>query len=507
MKELRKYQLEAKDKLRKSISNGNKRIVLYSPTGSGKSVMAADLIQSFISKNLADLTKKGKRVAFIVNRIGLVNQFSEHLTHAGIDHGVVQGQNTYGLDAQVLVCSINTVARRGMPPVDFCIIDESHGTAGSNIYKEAIFKFNNLVWIGLTATPFSKGMAKTYEELNNEPLWQDIVVAATIRELIELGFLVDCEIYAPSDPDLKGVRLQKNAFGELDYKEDDLGKAVDKPELIGDIFTHWKSIAGGKKTVVFATNVRHSQHIVDEFNRNGVRAEHIDGYMTQEQKEPILKRYASGETLVLSNVAMLREGWDVPSCEVMILAKPTRSLISWIQMCGRILRPFADKTHGIILDHSSTVHRLGYPTDDLPLKLCDGTKPESKSDKPEKKENKCPKCHFIKKKGRKCEKCGHETEAPKNDVEVEEGTLKKLERKPKAEVKSKDVCQAWYSQLLCYAKSKGYKSGWAANQYKNKFGVYPRGLHEGHSSPSVEILNWVISRQIAYAAMQRKLGK
>ncbi len=502
MKELRQYQLEAKDKLRKSIAKGNKRIIYYLPTGGGKSIAAVDLIDS--------LLKKGKKIAFIANRIGLVNQFSEHLTEANIPHGIIQGANTFGALSDVVVCSIATVGRRGLPPkIDFVIIDEAHSVAGSNEYKKLIFQLNNIYWVGLTATPFSKGLAKIYQELSNEPLFQDIIVGATIPELIKLGSLVDCTIYSPSEPDLKNCRLQKNGFGELDYNEDDLGQAIDKPELIGDIVSHWFKIAKNSKTVVFATNVRHSKHIVDEFLRYGIATEHLDGYMTAEQKKPILDRYASGETLVISNVALLREGWDTPSCSTMILARSTRSLISWIQMCGRVLRPHTGKECAVILDHSGTAIRLGYPTDELPLKLCDGTKPESKKDKPEKKDIKCPSCHHVKKQRGKCEKCGHEPEYKheKSDIEVLEGTLKKLERKPKAEVKSKDVCQAWYSQLLCYAKSKGYKSGWAANQYKNKFGVYPRGLHEGHASPSVEILNWVISRQIAYSAMQRKLGK
>jgi DNA repair protein RadD len=491
MKELRLYQSEGKNKLRASMKKGNKRVIYYLPTGGGKSICAVDLIKS--------LSANGKKVAFLANRIGLVWQFSKHLDDAGIPHGIIQGQNTFGTSQQVIVASIATVGRRGLPPVDFCIIDEAHAAAGSNEYKKLMFALNNIYWVGLTATPFAKGLSKKYPELQNEPLFQDLVVGATIRELIELGSLVDCEIFAPVDPDLTGVRMQRNGFGEMDYNEKDLGKAVDKVELVGDIIKHWKLLANNKKTVVFATNVSHSKHIIDQFQKDGIKAEHIDGYMTDDEKQPILDRFSKGETLILSNVAMLREGWDVPSCSCMVLAKPTRSLISWVQMVGRILRPFADKTHGIVLDHSGSVNRLGYPTDDLPLELCDGTKKESPAEKKlkeKKKDRKCHKCHFIKQ-THECPKCGFKPEK-KTDIVIEDGELKRILKATKFDK------QSWYSQLICYAKSKGYAKGWAAHKYQNKFGVWPKGLQETHIQPGSEVLGYIQYLNIKHAYGAKK---
>jgi superfamily II DNA or RNA helicase len=284
----------------------------------------------------------------------------------------------------------------------------------------------------------------------------------------------------------------------MDYNEKKLALAVDKTELIGDIVSNWFRLASGKKTVVFATNVAHSKHIVEQFQQCGVKAEHIDGYMTDEEKFPIAERFEKGETTIISNVAMLREGWDVPSCEVMILARPTRSLIAWVQMVGRILRPSEGKTVGIVIDHSGSVHRLGYPTDDLPLELCDGTKKEAdKKERKEKKDKACPKCGVIKK-AAICHVCGHKTEAVVKEIEIKDGEISKVERHSKADK------QKWFSQLLCYAKSKGYAQGWAANQYRAKFGVWPKSLHEGHSQPEADVLGWITSRQIAWRATQKK---
>ena len=482
---LREYQTTGIAQLRASLGCGNKRVVFYLATGGGKSVVATEVVKSALAK--------GKRVAFLVNRAGLVHQFSKHLTRAGIRHGILQSTNTRSLDAAVVVGTVQTAARRGLPMVDLAIIDEAHAVAGSKDYRNLIFKFNNIPWIGLTATPFSKGMAQTYAELHGEPLFQDMVVAATIQQLIRDGFLVDCEIFAPCDPDLTGVRMQKNAFGEMDYSESDLGKAVDRPDLIGDIVRHWKALANGKQTVCFATNIAHSKHIVEQFQASGIKAEHIDGYMDDEERGPIAKRFEAGETTILSNVAVLREGWDVPACEAMILARPTKSLIAWVQMVGRVLRPHEGKQVALVMDHSGTVHHLGYPTEDLPLSLCDGSKASTDKKRVEKpkKESKCPKCSFIKKTNI-CPKCGFKPEI-KNTVVVEEGDLKAVKRATKTEK------QGFFSEILWYAQQKGYKPGFAANQYREKFGVWPKGLHEMPKPAGPETLNWIKHKAIAYA--------
>lgn len=487
MKQLRPYQADAKNNLRQSVKKGNRRIVLYAPTGAGKSIMAVDLVSS--------LVKNGKRVAFIANRIGLVMQFSAHLQAAKIDHGIIQGENTFNIRSQCVVCSIDTLAKRGFPErMDYVIIDEVHFVASNAAMKKLMFDNPEMFVIGLTATPFAKGMAKPYIELKNEPLFQDIVITATIRELIDNGSLVDCEIFAPSEPDLAGVKMTKNAYGEMDYNDKQLGAAVDKPELIGDIVENWFKLAKGKRTVIFATNVAHSKHIVAQFQDAGINAEHIDGYMDAEEKQPIMERFANHETLIISNVAMLKEGWDVPSCEVMILAKPTRSLTAWVQMVGRILRPFDGKTHGIVIDHSGSVHRLGFPTDDLPLELCDGSAKKSKSEQKEaapKKECKCPKCHLIKKSSI-CPNCGFEYIKP-SDVEVADGKLSKVK---KVSIADK---QDWYSQLLSYGSSKGYNPHWADHKYREKFEVWPRGLQHTAKEPCKDVVGWIIHHNIARA--------
>jgi len=472
--------------------------MLYSPTGSGKTETAFGMIQAAIAK--------GKRVAFIANRKELVHQASRRLTRSGIAHGILQADNTRSLDARVLVCSIDTVHLRGLPDdIGIIIIDEAHAVAGSKKYRELMFKRNRVPVIGLSATPFSPGLGKHYDELRGA-LFQELVTAATIRELIDLGYLVDCDVFAPAEPDLTGVRTQRGMGGELDYNERQLAEAVDKPALVGNIVSHWMKHAAGKPTVVFATNIAHSQHIVTEFERAGVTAAHIDYHHSDEERAAILDGFNQGRYTVLSNSALLAEGWDAPHAEVMILARPTKSLIRFIQMAGRVLRPHPGKERALILDHSGTVLRLGFPTDDLPLELDDGKANTSSTRKQERKASEpkpCPSCKFVRPAGvHVCPSCGF-APARRSDVEVAEGELRKLDRKTKKPA-TPDRKQHVYSQLLQVARNKGYSSGWVAHKYRAMFDVWPRGMREVTAAPSAELLSWLKSEQIRFAKAREK---
>lgn len=491
--ELRPYQKNGLDDLRKSFANGNKRVVMYLPTGGGKTVMAEHIIRS--------ATAKGKRVAFMCNRIELILQTSRRFAQAGIAHGVLQGQNSHSIHSQVMVCSIQTISRRRAQDFDLIIIDEAHGVAGSTAYKNVMFALNNVPVVGLTATPFSKGMAKHYDELHG-PLFQDIVVGATIQDLIGDGFLVDVDIFAPEQyqPDLSSVKIVAG-----DYDEAELADVVDRPKLIGDIVAHWKKLGRGKPTIVFATNIAHSKHIVKMFNEAGVKAEHVDYMTSDEDRQAILDRVRNHETTILSNAAMLAEGLDIPHLEVMILARPTKSLTRYIQQAGRILRPYNGKSRALILDHSGTCSRLGFPTDDLPLDLCDGKpKKNSESKKKERIPSVCGGCGILKEPGQhECPGCGFKPERIEA-VEVEDGELTQMSRKGRKELSMSDK-QAIYSAFIGFAESKGKSPNWAYHLYFDMVGQNISNKFEKVSGPMVEsVKNWLTHRNIAHAKRKQK---
>src|SRR6478736_7029025 len=152
---------------------------------------------------------------------------------------------------------------------------------------------------------------------------------------------------------------------------------MDRAQLVGDIVTHWHRYGEHRKTVAFAVNVAHSLHIRDEFDRTGVRAEHIDGSTLKPERDAVLARLASGETKIVTNCMVLTEGWDMPEVGCCILARPTKKMGLYRQMIGRVLRPAEGKPDAIVLDHSGAVFRHGFVEDHVEWTLDPGRRAES----------------------------------------------------------------------------------------------------------------------------------
>lgn len=496
---LRQYQRALVDAIRATLRSGKRRVLAYLPTGAGKTRVATAITQMTLAKSTG-------RVIVLANRKQLVHQFAAALRAAGLDVGIAQGENTAGLHHRVVVCSIDTIHARSytFEHVALFIIDEAHAVAGSEKYRTLLFRYNRVPVIGLSATPFARGLGKPYPELAGRPLFEELIVGATVQQLVDDGFLTDLEIYCPSAPDMTGAKTSRTAEGEQDYRQADIDEAADKPELVGDIIRHWLKLAGGVKTIVFASSIAHSKHIVEQFRAAGVTAEHLDCYMDDDTRADILKRFERGDFTVLSNVALLSEGFDVPDTACMILARPTKSLTRFLQMVGRVLRPAPGKTHALLLDHSGSVERIGHPFDDLPLALCDGKPNKSGQQERQKPEPKpCPSCKFIKPAGsHECPKCGFKPER-KSDVQVRDGELHRLDRKTKKPA-TPDRKQHVYSQLLQVARNKGYSPGWVSHKYRAMFDVWPRGMREVTATPTSELLSWLRSQQIAFAKAREK---
>lgn len=491
---LRQYQQALVDAVRAALRSGKRRVLAYLPTGAGKTRVATAITQMTLAKSTG-------RVIVLANRKQLVHQFAAALRAAGLDVGIAQGENTTGLHHRVIVASIDTIHARSytFEDVALFIIDEAHAVAGSEKYRKLLFRYNRVPCVGLSATPFSRGLAKPYPELAGRPLFEDLIVGATVQQLVDDGYLTDIEIYCPSAPDMTGAKTTRTPEGEQDFRQADIDQAADKPELVGDIVRHWLKLADRKKTICFASSIAHSKHIVEQFRAAEVTAEHLDCYMTDDARADILSRFERGEFTVLSNVALLSEGFDVPSTACMILARPTKSLTRFLQMVGRVLRPAEGKTHALLLDHSGSVERIGHPFDDLPLELCDGSPNKAGRQERTKPEPKpCPSCKFIKPAGtRKCPKCDFEPER-QNDIEVRDGELRKLDRKTKKPA-TPDRKQHIYSQLLQVARNKGYSPGWVSHKYRAMFDVWPRNMRDVPATPTTELLSWLKSQQIRFA--------
>lgn len=335
--------------------------MLMSPTGSGKTEVAKTIIQGSQAK--------GKRCWFIVDSVGLLNQTLERFYADGLDAGAIQSNHPLTDHSKPLqVATVQSLRPRlemmlKHRPPELVLIDESHVLFKVHIELIAWCRKNRVPVIGLSATPWRKGLGLIFDRL---------VSCVTIPELTDQGFLVPTQLYAPSVPSLKGVG--KNAKG--DYIEDELAQVMGDAKLVGDIVEHWKELGENRKTLVFACNIAHSKQIAEAFFAAGIMAAHIDSYMDQSEQDQIMALYKRGKIKVLVSVAMLIKGFDDPATSCLVLARPTRSLMLHYQMLGRGLRlsPQTGKVDCIIIDHAGNLLLNGRPCDDVPdaLDMDDG---------------------------------------------------------------------------------------------------------------------------------------
>jgi superfamily II DNA or RNA helicase len=241
--ELRDYQQQTIDQLRQALQAGKKRPVVQAPTGAGKTIIAAAIV------NMA--RKRGKKVIFAVPFLSLINQTVERFFQNSIfEVGVMQGD--HGMtnpNMPVQVCSVQTLARRNIPKADLVIVDECH-----NMFKLYDQWMNDPDWkdvpfIGLTATPWAKGMGKAGR-------WDDLIVCTTTADLIAKKTLSDFRVFAPAHPDLSGVQIVAG-----DYKIDQLASVMDRATLVADIIKTWLQRANGRPTVAFCVDRTHAKHV------------------------------------------------------------------------------------------------------------------------------------------------------------------------------------------------------------------------------------------------------
>jgi superfamily II DNA or RNA helicase len=243
LRPLRPHQDRALEELRRSLASGHRRPMLQLPTGAGKTVVAANIIRRALDK--------GKRVAFVVPALSLIDQTVAALEEEGIDCvGVIQGIHPRTDSEQLVqVCSVQTLARRKRPEVDLVIADDAQ-----EMHKE-IFRWMadcpDIVFIGLSATPWSRGLRKYYD---------DLIIAATTKGLIEQGYLSRFTVFAPLQPDLSGVGTVAG-----DFHEGQLADAVNKPTIVGDVIETWLRRAKGLPTLCYGVNRAHAEHLHQRF--------------------------------------------------------------------------------------------------------------------------------------------------------------------------------------------------------------------------------------------------
>lgn len=339
MPELRPYQHTAKAAIYAALRDHD-RVLLQLPTGGGKTVIIAAIC--------ADAVTHGRAVVIAVHRRELVEQTVEKLHAVGIRPALITA-DAPTRHSDVYVAMIQTLARRRPPRAHLCIIDEAHHATASTY--ECALEYPKV--IGVTATPCrldGKGLADVFQHL---------VLGPTVKDLIAQGHLCAADVYSTALPDTTELRTTAG-----DYNRNQLAAFMERSVLHGDLVSTYNSITPGAKCLVYAASVDLAQRYCDEYRRAGIPAACIDGSMPSSERARIIDAYRQGRVQVLTNYAIVTEGFDVPDTEVVQLVRPTKSLSLYLQMVGRALRPAPGKTRAIILDHGQCVKRHGFPDDD-----------------------------------------------------------------------------------------------------------------------------------------------
>ena len=442
MQELRPYQVEALDRLR---AGWKLNPILVIPAGGGKTTVAAHLILSAVAKC--------HRVLFLAHRKELIEQARDRLAQHGVTAGIIMAGFKPDPLLPVQVASVQTIINRDRPPADLIVVDEAHHSRAIT-WQAFIAGYPDACRIGLTATPFrldGKGLGSAG--------FGAIVAISSPEKLIADGYLMRPRVFvAPEPPDLADLPTVHG-----DYHRGQLAVRMDRPKLIGDVVENWHLQADGRRTIVFASSVEHSRHLVLAFD--GVRAEHLDASTPKDERTAILDRFRAGETTVACNYGILTEGVDIPDAAVCVLARPTKSLALYLQMTGRILRPAAGKELPVLLDHAGCVDRHGLPTDECSYSLEDGVTKASSGITSIKV---CQNCFAVVPSScRICPECGVAfATAEREEPETEDAVL--------VEMDQADRPQRVYEALVKRASMNGYKIGWARWKFKDRFGEWPR---------------------------------
>ena len=436
----RDYQQKAIDMTRERALAMDKAVLIFLATGGGKSIIFKEMIRTIV---LA-----GFNVLFLVKRKDLIRQASNnHFKPLGLKPSVIMGnEKGFKRDAKLQVCSTDTINRRIDKPeyeflkgFDYVFVDEAHDVIAKK-YQEVLDKIKYKLCVGLTATPFQVGR-------RGHDYWDSCVKPISKKELMQRGYLTDAKTFSPTIIDTSKVR---QVAGE--FHQGDLYDVVSESAVIGDIVEAWIKYGNNKPTLLFAVNIKHSKLMCEAFKARGITAVHVDKDTTKEEREQVKKDSENGKIMIICSVMVFSTGQDLPWIETGIMARPTKSLILWEQMIGRLLRPYKQcqrcksfrgaekecryckctqlsyhKKFATILDHGNNTMRDGDGFG-LPFTVreaCLKTNPKRLSNKRELELWQCESCSLWNEASdKKCADCGYEKKKPERQIIEKDGVMK-----------------------------------------------------------------------------------
>jgi len=351
--------------------NDGARVTLdVMPTGTGKSIVMTGMVK--------DRQSVGAKQTLIAHRNELTTQLAMHLARQGIYHGIIGpdtmirqvvadqrtefGKSYVNPDAGCFVAGIDTINSRTdslvplLAQMHHWYGDEGHHFLRNNKWGRGVDLFTNATGTLFTATPERSDGAGLGRHADGYV--DNMILGLSVRQSIDIGAITDYQIAIPQSD----FAIDDDAITATgDYSRTKMRDATKKSHLVGDVVAEYCKLAYGKRAICFATDVESSNEIAALFNAAGIPAASVSAKTDVLTRAEYIRRFKTGQIWVLVNVDLFGEGFDVPACEVVIMARPTASLGLYLQMFGRALRTASGKLVGLIIDHVSNWKRHGFP--------------------------------------------------------------------------------------------------------------------------------------------------
>ena len=357
-KSLRQYQDKAKKDIFESWNDVD-NVMFQMPTGTGKTRLFTSIIRDINDYSLK--RRESVKILIIAHRTELIDQIDDSLDRYKVPHNVIAGGRKRDYRYPVSVASIQTITHPNnlreakKLKVQFVIIDEAHHALAST-YKKLWDLYPGSKKLGVTATPWRMNHQSFTD------LFDTLVLSMPIKDFIKQGYLAPYKYFSlKSDSDIQSVidDIELDKFGE--YKESSMEEKMDIGSIRAQLLNSYLSLAEGKKGIIYAINIVHAKHICEEYKKAGYIAVCIDSKTPASERKNLVDKFKKGEIDIIINVDIFSEGFDCPDIEFIQLARPTRSLVKYLQQVGRGLRPTENKENCIILDNVGMYSRFGLP--------------------------------------------------------------------------------------------------------------------------------------------------
>ena len=473
---LRPYQSQLLNLTRAAMGKGDKHILTVAPTGSGKTIMFAEIARGAASKN--------NRVLILVHRREILRQTMLKLWEMGVEAGQIAADAPMTRGQYIQVAMVSTLVRRlhHVPRPDLIIVDEAHHAVAGQ-WMRVLDHWKDVPRLGFTATP---------ERLDGRGLidvFQTMIEGPTIRQLVTDGFLSYPVLYRPAHEQALQLHVKRG-----DYDRAEQAAAMSTRAIIGDVIDHYRQTMDGLPAVAFCPTVEHSHLVADQFRRAGYTAAPVWGAMNDKDRDAAITGLSDGSVQVVTSCDVISEGVDVPVMAGAILLRRTLSTALYLQQVGRALRPFPGKEKAVILDHVGNRYLHGHVLQEREWSLTSEKRDPRREPAPVTTE--CPSCYAVwPGRPQHCPACGFDFRAAnaereraefevlrgrleKENPEADEALLEVAARAIKAQSGAEKTRELWkqayrlandpagHQRLDELRKMLGYKPAWTAIVWK-----------------------------------------